>query len=289
MLGKDSFLGNRFFNFVNYNFNVLGTSRNTSTIDGYRVIYFDAYNSNSIFQILNEFQPNVVLNCVAITDVDYCEQNEEKCNQINNLLPSTLAYYTDLLGIKLVHISTDHYQSELNVPRTESSKVWAVNNYGKSKIEAENNIMLLNKDALIIRTNFFGFESNHKNTKLLSTVKSHLERGTVFPGFIDVVFSPVSINLLIQLIYKLIENNQKGIINVACNEAISKFKFAQLVAAALNISIENIVPERMSLQNHLSKRPNYLALDNFYLRQTLRTEITSLDAMIVDELSWYRL
>ena len=287
VLGVDGFLGNRFFHFAHENYNVFGTSRRPSTVNGYKVIYFDANNVETIAEILDKFRPKVVINCIAITDVDFCEKNAEICNILNNLLPSHLAFYTNQMGIKLIHISTDHFQSELNEPRTEFTKVWAVNNYGKTKSDAENNIMAKDRDALIIRTNFFGFEANHKKVKLLSNIKKRLETGSSFTGFTDVVFSPVSINSLIPIIYKLIEADVKGIINISCNESVSKFRFAQLVAIALNISLEKVIPESIFSHSLLSKRPNYLALDNLNLRRTLGLEIATLDAMIADELKLY--
>ena len=250
VLGVDGFLGNRLFHFAHEKYNVLGTSRRPSTVDGYKVIYFDANNVDAIAKILEKYQPSVVINCIAITDVDFCEKNVESCNVLNNLLPSHLAFYTNQMGIKLIHISTDHFQSELNEPRTEFTKVWAVNNYGKTKFDAENNIMAKDRDALIIRTNFFGFEANDKKVKLLSNIKER-------------------------------------IINISCNESVSKFQFAQSVAIALNISLKKVIPESIFSHNLLSKRPNYLALDNLNLRQTLDSEIATLDAMIADELKLY--
>ncbi len=287
VLGVDGFLGNRFFHFEQEKYNILGTSRRPNTIDNYKVIFFDATSVDSIAEILEKYRPSIVINCIAITDVDFCEQNVESCDILNNLLPSNLAFYTNQMGIKLIQISTDHFQSELSEPRTEFTKVWAVNNYGKSKFDAENNVMAKNENALIIRTNFFGFEANHKNLKLLSNIKRRLESGLNFSGFTDVIFSPISINTLIPLIYKLIKVDAKGIINISCNESVSKFRFAQLVAVALNFSLEKVIPQSISSYGLLSKRPNYLALDNSNLKRTLDLEIATLDAMIADELKMY--
>lgn len=287
VLGIDGFLGNRFFHFTNEKYNILGTSRRPSTIDGYRVIYFDAVNVEAISEILEKCRPSVVINCIAIANVDFCEKNVESCNILNNYLPSYLAFYANKMRFKLVHISTDHFQSELNEPRTELTKVWAVNNYGKTKLDAENNIMAKDTNALIIRTNFFGFEAHHKKMNLLSNIKERLESGSNFTGFTDVIFSPVSINTLIPIIYKLIEVDAKGIINIACNESVSKFRFAQLVAIALNISAEKVIPESIFSHRHLSKRPNYLALDNLNLRRTLGIKIATIGDMIAEELEPY--
>ena len=286
VLGADGFLGNRFFDFQQKKFKLLGTSRKKLPFESSSFVYFEAADFNSISEILETFRPRIVLNCIA-TNVDSCELNAQNCNLVNTIFPSHLASYTYKLGIKLIHLSTDHYQSDLNEPRTEFTKVRAVNNYGRSKLDAELLIKKENRDALIIRTNFFGYELGNKNMMLLSNIKHKLDSGLNFIGFTDSIFSPVSVNVLILLIYRLIEIDAKGIINISSNEAVSKLRFAQLVAAGLNLPVERIKPQSMSSAGLFSKRPNYLALDNSLLKEILNVEMTSLDAMIIDELKLF--
>ena len=286
VLGADGFLGNRFFDFQQKKFKLLGTSRKKLPFESSSFVYFEAADFNSISEILETFRPRIVLNCIA-TNVDSCELNAQNCNLVNTIFPSHLASYTYKLGIKLIHLSTDHYQSDLNEPRTEFTKVRAVNNYGRSKLDAELLIKKENRDALIIRTNFFGYELGNKNMMLLSNIKHKLDSGLNFIGFTDSIFSPVSVNVLILLIYRLIEIDAKGIINISSNEAVSKLRFAQLVAAGLNLPVERIKPQSISSAGLFSKRPNYLALDNSLLKEILNVEMTSLDAMIIDELKLF--
>ena len=286
VLGADGFLGNRFFDFQQKKFKLLGTSRKKLPFESSSFVYFEAADFNSISEILETFRPRIVLNCIA-TNVDSCELNAQNCNLVNTIFPSHLASYTYKLGIKLIHLSTDHYQSDLNEPRTEFTQVRAVNNYGKSKLDAELLIQKENKDALIIRTSFFGYELGNKNMMLLSNIKYKLDSGLNFIGFTDSIFSPVSVNVLILLIYRLIEIDAKGIINISSNEAVSKLRFAQLVAAGLNLPVERIKPQSISSAGLFSKRPNYLALDNSLLKEILNVEMTSLDAMIIDELKLF--
>ena len=287
VLGIDGFLGNRFFHYPQTKYNLIGTSRRESSVDDSRVIFFEGADFSSLAKILDKIKPSIVLNFIAITNVDFCEQHADISNVINNLLPSHLAIYTHEMGIKLIHLSTDHFQSEANVPRTEFTNVWSVNSYGKSKLDAEVNILEKDKNAVIIRTNFFGLETSHINKKLLSDIKTQLEDESNFFGFTDVIFSPVSIDTLIPIIYKLIEFDVKGVINISSNESISKFHFAQLVAIGLYISPDKVKPKSISSHNLLSKRPSYLALDNSKVKQILNLELPSLHAMIANELKRY--
>ena len=285
VLGADGFLGKRLFSTERLNVYMQRTSRKVK--DGQNLFFLEAKDVNSIYNLLKNSKPNIIINCIGYTDVDLCEIDFGYAKKINTIFPTELASITCEMGIKLVHISTDHFKSKDDKPRTESTEVWAVNEYGKTKFEAEEEIKKANDNALIIRTNFFGYESNGGIVKLLSTIKNCLESGADFTGFSDVSFSPVSIGELIDALFNLIEVNASGIINIASNEIVSKFEFAKLVARCLQIPESKILPTSISKSNLTSPRPNYLALDNSLYKKMVNLNMKDIDAMITDELRLY--
>jgi dTDP-4-dehydrorhamnose reductase len=285
VLGADGFLGKRLLLFERLGVYLKGTSRKIN--ENQNLFFLDANDIKSVYNFLKHNKPRIVINCIGCANVDLCEKDSTYVKKINTTLPAELASITSELGIKLVHISTDHYKSKVDKPRTEATEVWAINEYGRSKIEAEEEIKRVNKNALIIRTNFFGHELNGGNLKLLSNIKKSLESETNFTGFSDVYFSPVSIGELIKALFNLIEINASGIINVASNEVISKFEFAKLVARCLQIPESKIISTSISKSNLTSPRPNYLALDNSLYKKLVNLNIKDIDAMIADELSLY--
>lgn len=285
VLGADGFLGRRLLSIERLGVQLQGTSRKVR--EDLNLFFFDAGEINSIFNLLRINKPNIVINCIGYTNVDLCEIYSDSARRINTTFPTNLALITNQLGIKLVHISTDHYKSKDDNPRTESTEVWAINEYGNTKIKAEEEIKKVNDDALIIRTNFFGYESNGGSVKLLSTIKRVLESESDFTGFSDVYFSPVSIGELIEALFNLIEINASGIINIASNEAISKYEFAKLVARCLQIPESKILSTSIFKSNLVSPRPNYLALDNSLYKKMVDLNVKAIDAMITDELRLY--
>jgi dTDP-4-dehydrorhamnose reductase len=285
VLGADGFLGKRLLSMESAGVLLQGTSREVK--ENRSVFFFDAEDIKSIYTLLKNIKPKIVINCIGYTNVDLCEKNSGYAKNINAIFPTELASVTNEMGIKLVHISTDHYRSKDDKPRTESTEVWAANVYGKTKIEAEEQVRRVNESALIIRTNFIGYESNGGNMKLLATIKNSLETKTGFSGFSDVYFSPVSIRELIDALFNLIAINASGIVNIASNEVISKFEFAKLVARCLHIPESKILPTSISKSSLTTSRPNYLALDNSLYKKMVNLNIKDIDAMIMDELRLY--
>jgi dTDP-4-dehydrorhamnose reductase len=285
VLGADGFLGKRLLSMESAGVLLQGTSREVK--ENRSVFFFDAEDIKSIYTLLKNIEPKIVINCIGYTNVDLCEKNSGYAKNINAIFPTELASVTNEMGIKLVHISTDHYRSKDDKPRTESTEVWAANVYGKTKIEAEEQVRRVNESALIIRTNFIGYESNGGNMKLLAIIKNSLETKTGFTGFSDVYFSPVSIRELIDALFNLIAINASGIVNIASNEVISKFEFAKLVARCLHIPESKILPTSISKSSLTTSRPNYLALDNSLYKKMVNLNIKDIDAMIMDELRLY--
>jgi len=289
LFGCDGFLGNRIFksNIKDYDF--IGTSRNISVRNGEKVVYFDANDLESIDKILFLHKPSLVINCIALTDVEECEHNHSKSRFINTVLPEYLASATSHLNIKFVHISTDHFKSEYDNPRLEHERIEAINIYGKNKLEAEAAILRNNTNAIIIRTNFFGFEYGSKNSNLLSKIKSTIESGYTFYGFNDVYFSPISVAALITAIFTLVKENFTGIINVASNESLSKLDFTKLVAQNLCCTEEIIQLSSIKNSNLTTARPHFLSLNNSLYKTITRENIASINDMIKAELDLYKL
>lgn len=57
---------------------------------------------------VEQFHPDIVINCAAYTNVDGCEVNHDTAFQANAVGPRNLAIACEKVGAKLVHVSTDY-------------------------------------------------------------------------------------------------------------------------------------------------------------------------------------
>ncbi len=73
----------------------------------FKMYHLDLTQPGVIHQTIQDTNPDVIINCVALTDVDRCEQIPEAARQVNAWIPEALAMETAHRHIKLVHISTD--------------------------------------------------------------------------------------------------------------------------------------------------------------------------------------
>ncbi|MGB2989674.1 MAG: SDR family oxidoreductase, partial [Candidatus Zixiibacteriota bacterium] len=114
------------------------------------------------------YDPAVIINAAAYTDVDGCEINKDQARAINVGGVRNLVRVCREHGIKPVHLSTDYIFDGEKGPYSEDDPPHPVSFYGKTKLESENVVRQGGIDSLIVRTNvLYGFGKKVKKNFLL--------------------------------------------------------------------------------------------------------------------------
>ena len=133
----------------------------------------DLNNHKSLRKLFKKLKFDIVINCAGIVDIDFCEYNYYNAKKINSTLLKFLSTLSNLYNFKLVHISTDHiYKGKKFKLNSENNKIYAINNYAKTKILAEKYVNKAKK-SLKIRTNFTGKKRTNKDISFIDWVNSH--------------------------------------------------------------------------------------------------------------------
>ena len=98
----------------------------------------DLSDLHALEKLLNDFQPNLIINTAAYTAVDKAEQEHDLAFTINALVPEVLAKYAVTHNASLIHYSTDYvFDGEGSDFYLEDRAVRPLGIYGKSKAEGE--------------------------------------------------------------------------------------------------------------------------------------------------------
>lgn len=85
---------------------------------------------------------DVVVNCIAISDVDRCEREPVHAWQLNAALPTALARTARDTGARLVHFSSDFvFDGDLRRPYREDDPAKPISVYGATKLDGEHAIV----------------------------------------------------------------------------------------------------------------------------------------------------
>ena len=195
----------------------------------------DVEHLDALVKVINQVQPDVVVNCVGLTK--HKTESEEPLFSIpiNTLMPHRLAWLCKLVGARFIHISTDCVFSGKMGGYVEDDFPDACDVYGKSKVLGE----VLYSHAITLRTSTIGHELQSKYG-LLDWFLS--QKGTckgysraIFSGLPTVVFAQVLRDVVIS------KPALTGLYHVAANP-INKFELLKLIANVYGKTID-IIPD----------------------------------------------
>jgi dTDP-4-dehydrorhamnose reductase len=206
--------------------------------------------------------PDLIINCIAYTDVDKCENYKSISKKINFEIVKEIfnLKISKKLKFNFIHFSTDQfYNNKGRKSVKETSKVFLINNYCKHKRMAE--LICLKNKCLIFRTNFFGRSIGNKSFsdwvfKSFKTKKKNYL-------FNDVYFNPLRIVTIAKIISLIITKKQyrySGIYNLGSKNSLVKSDFALIFAKKIGILNSNY--EYISVNKLLKvKRSNNMFMD----------------------------
>lgn len=228
---------------------------------------------------LEELNCKVVVNTSGLANVEQCESDPALAFHVNVVIASNVAKACAGLGIKLVHISTDHLFSGQDPMVGEDHFLAPVNVYGKTKAEAEYWVSEINPDSLIIRTNFYGRGTSYRHSFsdiIINELRSHHE----IVLFQDVSYTPVLIEYAAKVIHELIDLKVSGIFHVVGDDCISKYEFGLRIAEKFGLNSSNIIPGYLSNRSSLIQRPFDMSLSNSKVRNLLGRSVGGVDEQI---------
>lgn len=133
----------------------------------------DITDSQAVLALVNEYQPNVIINAAAHTAVDKAETEIDASYAINRNGPKYLAEAAASVGAAILHISTDYvFAGDKDGVYSEADPVSPQGVYGASKLAGEEAVSAANQKHIILRTAWvFGEHGNN-------FVKTMLRLGT---------------------------------------------------------------------------------------------------------------
>ncbi|MGB2981212.1 MAG: dTDP-4-dehydrorhamnose reductase, partial [Candidatus Zixiibacteriota bacterium] len=176
------------------------------------------------------YDPAVIINAAAYTDVDGCEINKDQARAINVGGVRNLVRVCREHGIKPVHLSTDYIFDGEKGPYSEDDPPNPVNFYGKTKLESENVVKQSGIDSLIVRTNvLYGF-GEKVNKNFLLWLLEKLSAGDKLKIVTDQFNNPTLADNLSECMLEMVERNLSGIFHIGGAEYLSRYDFALKVA-----------------------------------------------------------
>ncbi|MEO5364170.1 MAG: dTDP-4-dehydrorhamnose reductase [Magnetococcus sp. DMHC-8] len=179
-------------------------------------------------QVVQELQPQTIINAAAYTAVDKAEQEPDAAFAVNAKGPAHLAMLAHERHIRFVHISTDFvFDGRQSTPYRPDAPTNPLGVYGASKREGERRIReIMGEEALILRTAwvYSSFGNNFVKT-MLRLMRERSSLGVVA----DQVGTPTWAKGLASAIWKMVELSLTGTHHWTDAGVASWYDFAQAI------------------------------------------------------------
>ena len=234
---------------------------------------------DSTYRCFDSLQPDLVVHTAGLTNVERCEADPIMAFHQNVTLARNVAQACKRLGIKLVHISTDHLFDGSYSFADEHAVRSPLNIYGQTKAKGELCVLDVNPSALVIRANFFGWGTSYRSSFSDHIIKS-LRAGSQIKLFEDVLYTPILAESLALTAVQLVGVDQSGVVNLAVDTRISKFDFGIRLAEEFGLDKSLIHPVKFASRPELVRRPLDMSLSNKYASSLVGTSPRSLETEI---------
>jgi len=199
----------------------------------------DLTQPDSIRPVIQEFQPQVIINATAYTAVDRAENEHDLAMAINQAAPGTMAEEASQVGAALIHFSTDYvFDGTKGSDYIESDRPNPLNIYGLSKLGGEQAILDAGGDYLILRTSWV-YSSRRESFVMKVLEWARTQTSLRIVG--DQVSNPTWCRMLAEVTGQLLASSgrdpagwlgeRRGIYHLAGSGRASRFEWARAILA----------------------------------------------------------
>lgn len=238
------------------------------TLPGATTIKCDLTDAAAVASLVKTTHPQAIINCAALTDIDYCESHPEEARRINTDLACCLAAHAANVRAQFAHVSTDAVFNGKCGNASEEDSTSPLSEYARTKAAAEAAVREAVPSALIVRTNIYGWNFQEKRS-LAEWMLSRLESGQLLYGFTDIIFSPMLVNHLAEVLLEMMGRGISGLYHVAGGASCSKYDFARYIADVFGLDASLVVPSVMQEAGLKAPRGKNLSLDTAKITREL--------------------
>lgn len=264
IVGADGLIGRTLVDYLKIRGeSVLGTTRRSDTVSQNKV-YLDL--SGDIAHWQPPRQVSIAYLCGAVTSLQRCREAPAQSAVVN--VKNTVALIKTLVRNKVfVVFLSSSLVFDGSVPMQKAgTKLSPKTEYGRQKAEAERQLLALGNKAVVVRLT----KVLTSNMPLFEDWIRKLHNNEVINPFSDMVMSPVSIDSVADILYRVGKKRLAGIIQVSGEKDVTYKEVAQHIAESMGANPALIQPIKSSESGlNLEAAPRYTTLDTSRLRREL--------------------
>ena len=232
---------------------ILATGR-TASSNGGQLVACDVSRWPEVKQVVSGFEPRVIVNAAAYTNVDANERDPDRAKSVNVRGVEYLLAAGEKSGARLIQIGSDYVFDGHRGPYLEEDATNPTSVYGQTKLEAEK-LVANSGTHLVIRTNLLFSPEKDSTASFVSWVVQSLSAGRTIRAVTDQIGNPTLTTHLAQAVARAVEREGTGLYHYGGLEFVSRYEFAHQIAAYFQLPADLIRPITTAELGQLAPRP----------------------------------
>lgn len=227
---------------------------------GYAYLNLNISKFEEVKNAIEKYQPGVIINTAAMTNVDACETQREECWAANVIAVENFVKVLESQSSKLkahfIHLSTDFVFDGEAGPYKEEAQPNPLSYYALSKYESEKVLQKSNISWAILRTIIvYGIVDNMSRSNVVLWAKNALEKGQPIKVVDDQFRAPTLAEDLAGACISAADKRAKGIFHVSGKDMMSILELVYRVADFWKLDKSIVQPIKSDTLNQAAKRP----------------------------------
>ncbi len=272
------------------------TDRSLPRHDAPHWLSLDVTDRVAVDRVLDDVQPDLIVNAAAYTAVDQAETEPEISFAVNSEFPGQLAHWAKKYDALLIHYSTDYvFDGKGSIPYRETQPAAPQNVYGESKLGGEHAITSSGCRHSILRTSWV--YSSHGKNFVLSMLNLAL-KGVALKVVDDQRGCPTWAGSLARASDLLIDQWQtasrkdfNGVFHYCDDRSLSWYEFAaEIFKQAVSKGLLDLMPALAAIPGsefpQAATRPNWSVLNTDRIQRVFNIQPASFDRslrVVIDE------
>jgi dTDP-4-dehydrorhamnose reductase len=245
--------------------NTVGTYNSSRTTGA--SVYLDKTDREAVFSLIDEREPDLIVDAAAFHDVDACEKARQKAWSVNVSGTHHAAVAADKVGAHFVYLSTDYVFPDRpdQAPFTEADPVHPPNYYARCKYAGEQAAQIPERSTILRSSVLYGDSSPN----FLTWVVDQLRAGEVIEIVDDQVGTPTFAPDVAEACLRIHQRGVTGLFHAAGPESVSRYEFTIQIADAYDLDVEGVIPISTEELGQAASRPADSSLDSTELYDTI--------------------
>jgi len=260
--GASGFVGSRICRLLAPRFTVAGAYRSHPfCLPGCSSIALDITDRRQVHDAVQAVQPTHIIHGAAVSAPDSCENKPQEAWDINCAGTQNMLDAAAAIGSRLVFISTDLVFDGQKGNYAETDPVNPINQYARTKVEAERLCLNKKENSLIVRITLQYGLSTGSGASFCDQLIHKLKQGQEVSLFTDQIRTPAYvIDTACGLEQAALHGRPGEIYHLAGPESISRYGFAVKLASVFHLPENLLKPCSMDDAATIARRPRDASL-----------------------------